>query len=134
MRVTDLNLCDMPIPDLDRVIAEHYPEFDGVHPACLAVPMIDLAGFERITEHIRQHGLLEPLLRTKGRLLLDGKVRLLACFVAGQDIRIEDDPGIDDPWEIVNTLNILRKSLNYLDRRQFQHRMVNQPAGATDES
>ncbi len=116
-------LFDMPIPDLEAVIATYYPEFSGVHPACLATPMIDLDGFEGMVEDIKFMGLAKPIIRTKDRLLLDGKVRLLACFLAGVDIHIQDTD--IDPWQFVWSANFCRKGMTYVERRQFQHRMAN---------
>lgn len=105
--------------DLLKIISDHYPEFDGVHPACLATPMIDQEGFAKLVESIAGHGLKMALLRTPDRLLLDGRTRLLACYVVGQEIHVEDDPGIVDPWETVNMLNMDRKHLTVGQKAMF---------------
>ncbi len=102
---------DLARLDLLKIISDHYPEFDGVHPACLTIPMIDQLGFDEMIEDIQGNGLRHSLLRTKDRLLLDGKVRLLACYVVGQEIHVKDDSGIVDPWQQVYRLNLCRRSL-----------------------
>lgn len=108
----------MSIPDIHEVI-KNYPEFSGIHPACLAVPMIDSVAFEDLIAHIKTHGLKTPLLRFKGGLLLDGRTRMLACHLAGVSIRVEDDNSGDDPWETVNALNIQRKQLTVGQKAMF---------------
>lgn len=108
----------MTIPDINEVL-KHYPEFKGVHPACLAVPMIDEQGFSDLVEDIKHRGLREPLLRMKGNLLLDGRTRLLACYVAQEEIRVKDDFEIIDPWATVNTLNIQRRQLTVGQKASF---------------
>lgn len=108
----------MSIPNIEDVIG-HYPEFDGIHPACLAVPMIDETGFDDLVEHIKANGLLTPILKTKDRLLLDGRTRLLACYVAGQEIRVKVDDGLVEPWSLVNTLNIQRRQLTVGQKAMF---------------
>jgi len=78
------------IPSITEVI-KHYPEFTGVHEACLAVPMVSEEDFGAIVADIQQNGLREPLLRSTDRKLLDGRTRLLACYECQQDIRVKDD-------------------------------------------
>lgn len=97
--------------NLEKIIQDHYPEFSGVHPACTAVPMCSEEEFTRLVESIKSVGLREPILRTQSLELLDGRTRLLACYVAGQDIRVADDPGIVDPWIVSKTRNIDRRHL-----------------------
>ena len=111
----------MTIPDINEVL-KHYPEFKGIHPACVAVPMIDEAGFDDLVADIKERGLREPLLRMKGNLLLDGRTRLLACYVAQEEIRVKDDFEILDPWATVNSLNIKRRDLTVGQKSIFGHR------------
>lgn len=98
------------IPDIYEVIKE-YPEFKGIHPACVAVPMIDEEGFKELVGSIKLLGLIDPLVRTKDGLLLDGRTRLLACHETGQEIRVEDSDGVMEPWEYVAAKNMDRRHL-----------------------
>ena len=98
--------------NLDEIIKDHYPEFRGVHPSCIAVPMCSQEDYDRLTESIRTYGLAEPLIRTKDGLLLDGRTRLLACYEVGKDIIIHDDNGVVDPWVISKNKNIDRRHLS----------------------
>jgi protein gp37 len=98
--------------NLEQIIADHYPEFTGIHPACTAVPQCNEEEFARLVDSIKQNGLNEPILRTRRHELLDGRTRLLACYVAGQDIRVETDAGIVDPWVTSKTKNIDRRHLD----------------------
>ena len=111
------------IPNIIEVL-EHYPEFDGVHEACMAVPMVSEEDFAEIVSDIAEHGLREPLLRSKDRQLLDGRTRLLACYECQQDIRIKDDSGIVDPWRLVNTLNMKRRHCTFNERVVFAAAML----------
>lgn len=107
----------MTIPDIHEVL-KHYPEFSGIHPACEAVPMIDEVRFEALVENIRANGLDRPIVRLKGQLL-DGRTRLLACHVVGQEIRVQDDDGVVDPWKLVEIWNIHRRDLTVGQRGMF---------------
>lgn len=97
------------IPDIKKVL-KHYPEFDGIHPACLAVPMIDEESFKGLVADIKANGLHDPILR-HGGLLLDGRTRLLACYECNQDIRVIDESPDIDPWAVVNSRNVQRRHL-----------------------
>lgn len=111
------------LPDLEKIIRDHYPEFTGVHPACLAVPMCTDDEFKRLVESIKENGLREAIIRTKDGLLLDGKVRLIACYVAHQDIRVVDDAGLIDPWIVVTEKNFARKHLTDGQKESFGHEL-----------
>lgn len=99
----------MKLPDIKSVL-EHYPEFDGIHPAANLFPLPSEDDFETLCSDIKATGLKVPLLRLGG-LLLDGRSRLLACYEVRQEIRVEDDPGLVDPWKISWSLNGARRNL-----------------------
>jgi protein gp37 len=105
------------IPSIQEVI-KHYPEFRGVHPACLAVPIVSEEEFRDIVADIAENGLLEPLIRKDG-LLIDGRTRLLACYESNTEIRVKDHVGHADPWTLVHEWNILRRHLTVGQRAMF---------------
>lgn len=95
------------IPDIHEVL-KHYPEFDGIHPACEAVPLMGEEKFESLVQSISERGLLEPLHRWHDRSLIDGRHRLLACYEAQQEIRVIDVPDGVDAIEFVADKNFER--------------------------
>lgn len=105
--------------DVSQIIADHYPEFTGIHPACEAVPMIDNDGFIELVNDISTQGLKNPILRMQDGMLLDGRTRLLACYVAMAEIRVTTDNGVVNPWEQVNSLNMKRRHLTVGQRAMF---------------
>lgn len=109
------------INDLDvvEIAAKHYPEFSGIHPACLAVPVCSQDVFVSIVESIATNGLREPILRLPDKQLIDGRTRLLACYVAKQEIRVADAGESVDPWELVKILNLDRRDLSVGQRAIF---------------
>lgn len=108
------------IPDINEVLT-HYPEFTGIHPACLAVPMMDEESFAEFTKDIMTKGLKRPIVRMKTGELLDGRTRLLACYVAGVEIRTEQFDSVDDPWDFVRSENIERRHLTIGQKAAFAY-------------
>lgn len=83
-----------PIPALADVI-QFYPEFQGVHAACLLIPIGTRSMFWGIVDGIRKRGQRFVIRRTADGMLLDGWEYLLACHILKMPIRIEDE----EPWQ-----------------------------------
>jgi protein gp37 len=101
---------------LSKVI-KHYPEFDGIHPACLAMPEAEAEDYQTLVDDISKNGLLEDLAMTPDRKLLDGRTRLLACYEAKVEIRVKTISG--DPWRYVASANIARRHLSVGQKAMF---------------
>lgn len=59
----------------------------GVHPACKAVTPISRRDFDDLVDSIKENGLIRPIEVSPSRQLVDGRCRVLACFVAGVEIK-----------------------------------------------
>lgn len=83
---------------------------NGVHPALDVIPMMTNAEFTSLVGSIRTIGLLHPILVTADGQLLDGRHRLMACYVAKQEPRFHMSRMPGDPWDTVWSLNVARAS------------------------
>lgn len=95
-------------PNLDYVV-QFYPEILGVHDVCRIFPMMQPEEFRDFARSISEYGLMEPITLTPDGLLIDGKIRLIACYVTHTPIKIETttlDPAIH-----ATAMNLIRKSL-----------------------
>ncbi len=96
---------------------QHYSgQITGVHPCCEAVPQMGRRDFDNLVDEIGKHGMLNSLLIDNEGLLLDGRNRLLACYllrlqISGDQIEVTDAP----PGAIANS-NIARRHLT-VDQR-----------------
>lgn len=106
----------MDIPTLNDIL-HHYPEFAGVHPACLAVPAIDEEDLTNLRADIRAKGLSDDIEITPDRLLLDGRSRLIACYLERQEIRVKVVQ--TDPWQYSYTKNVARRHLTVGQKAVF---------------
>jgi protein gp37 len=100
-------------------ILHYYPEFTGVHEACLALPDMDDEDFATLLESIRSNGLARDLLADHTGLLVDGRHRLLACYMTGQEIRIERLRDGADVWEWVAIHNLAHRHLTHSQKTAF---------------
>jgi protein gp37/ParB-like chromosome segregation protein Spo0J len=103
---------EIPAEPISKIMAECYSnDFAGVHYAAEIFPMPTADEFAALCQSIEEYGLEEPLLRDKEtRLLVDGRSRLLACFVVSQELRIVDTDAAD-----LVTVSLVRN----LHRRQL---------------
>src|SRR4051794_1405011 len=83
------------------------PQF---HQMANIFPLLGPAEFAGLVAHIRDHGLLEPIVLFEDKVL-DGRNRLLACREAGVEprFRVWDGPG--EPLAVVLGLNRRRRHL-----------------------
>ena len=54
----------------------------GAHPICLLIPPADEDELQDLTDDIRAHGLIDPIVLFEG-MILDGRNRSAACERAG---------------------------------------------------
>lgn len=119
----EIKSCDTPkiVPIKDRVLAipdinevlKHYPEFAGLHPVCEIMPLMTEREFWYLTRSVKEESFRrwEPLLRCSEGYLVDGKHRLMACYLTSTAIQIRDLEEYEDPIEICWSHNVLRKHL-----------------------
>lgn len=92
-----------------------------LHPACEATAEMDSATFESLKADIESHGLIQPILRHKGKVL-DGRHRLRACTELGVDPEFIDDDELrehgGDPWAAVYS-GTLHKNWTDDQRKMF---------------
>jgi hypothetical protein len=63
------------------------PEQPKPHPICLLMPSADEDELQSLTDDIRAHGLLDPIVLFEKRIL-DGRNRAAACESAGRGRRM----------------------------------------------
>ena len=83
---------EYPEETVEELIRIYYhPVFTGVHPVANLAPLPSPEDFDRLCDSIMERGLGTCLKRDPDtRQLLDGRARLLACYVTGLDPRVED--------------------------------------------
>lgn len=94
-----------------------------VHPAAAMFPLLDGHDFEELVESIRANGLREPVTVTVDGLLLDGRNRVAACYVAGVEVRTVVYDG-DDPVGFSVDKNLKRRHLNTGQRGMLALRIL----------
>lgn len=80
------------------------------HPLCSIFPLMDGADFDALVSDIRDHGLIEPILTHRGKIV-DGRNRYRACAVAGIEPRYEEWQGHGSLVSLVLSLNLKRRHL-----------------------
>lgn len=63
-------------------VCRHYG-LRGIHPVGMAYPMMTGNDFAALRKDIAAHGLWQPIAITHDRYILDGKCRLIACYLEG---------------------------------------------------
>jgi len=93
--------------------AHQAAEFFGVslHHVCTIWPMGMTAGeLLRLAESIRHSGLEKPIITNEAGEVIDGKLRLIACVIAGVEPRFETTS--DDPRRVCIARNHLRRHMH----------------------
>jgi len=90
-------------------ILKHYPEVTAVHPACLAVPEISDDDRNALNADIARDGLLHEIVLTQDGQLIDGRNRLIACYLGNVEPRFKRTSR--DPWDVAYSENIARRHL-----------------------
>ena len=90
---------------------ESPPARPGPHPICLLIPPADDDELQDLTEDIRAHGLIDPILLFEG-IILDGRNRSAACERAGVAPRYAQFcGGREDALILVISHNLKRRQL-----------------------
>lgn len=103
-------------PTINDILV-HYPEIKGIHPACLAIPAISEEDRETLNASVAQNGLRHEIVLTKDGLLVDGRNRLMACYLGNIEPRFEVVDS--DPWELAFIENIAHRHLTVGQRAMF---------------
>ena len=88
----------------------HYPQVSSVHPAADLFPMIEDDEFRELCADIKDRGLQQPIVLWKDGTLLDGRNRLMACYVTNQKPLFNRYDG-DDPVQFSLGANLRRRHL-----------------------
>ena len=88
------------------------PEQPKPHPICLLMPSADEDELQSLTDDIRAHGLLDPIVLFERRIL-DGRNRAAACESAGREPRYVEFEGTrEEALMFVVSHNLKRRHLN----------------------
>ena len=80
------------------------------HPICLLIPSADEDELQDLTDDIRAHGLVDPIVLFEG-MILDGRNRAAACVRAGVAPRyVHFGGGREDALIFVVSHNIKRRT------------------------
>lgn len=108
----------MDRPKLDDILV-HYPELTGAHPACLALPDMSDEDFGTLVESVRANGLANDLLADHDGLLVDGRHRLMACYITGHEMRVRRLHEGADVWEWATLHNIAHRHMTRDQKAAF---------------
>jgi len=87
------------------------PERPSPHPICLLIPSADEDELQELTDDIRAHGLIDPIVLFEG-MILDGRNRAIACERAGVKPRyVQFGGGREDALILVVSHNLKRRHL-----------------------
>ena len=87
------------------------PARPAPHPICLLIPSADEDELQNLTDDIRAHGLIDPIVLFEG-MILDGRNRAAACERAGVAPRYAQfGGGREDALILVISHNLKRRQL-----------------------
>ena len=87
------------------------PARPAPHPICLLIPSADEDELQDLTDDIRAHGLIDPIVLFEG-MILDGRTRATACERAGVAPRYAQfRGGREDALILVISHNLKRRHL-----------------------
>jgi hypothetical protein len=116
------------------------PEQPKPHPICLLMPSADEDELQSLTDDIRAHGLLDPIVLFEKRIL-DGRNRAAACESAGREPRYVEYEGTrEEALMFVVSHNLKRRHLNkqaiadtLVEAEDFNlHYELGEPAAGSD--
>lgn len=81
-----------------------------VHPAALLFPMLPQDELKELSDDIKAHGLIHPIILFD-KMILDGRNRLVACGMAGVGPYFRNLQGEHSPTEYVMAVNLKRRQL-----------------------
>ena len=103
----------LAVPDINEILP-HYPNITGLHPACEIMPLMTEREFWGLVDSVKRHGFHGQMTVTEDGLLVDGKHRLMACFLTETTVwpyffHVVEE--YEDPWSLSYSLNVLRTQL-----------------------
>ena len=88
------------------------PAWPAPHPICLLIPSADEDELQDLTDDVRAHGLIDPIVLFEG-MILDGRNRAAACERAGVAPRyVQFGGGREDALILVVSHNLKRRHLS----------------------
>jgi len=90
-----------------KILAE--ADIRGIHPTADLFPLLSDEELGDLADDIREHGLRQPIITTPDGTLIDGRNRLVACYLAGVEPSYQVYDG--DVASFVISLNIYRRNL-----------------------
>lgn len=141
LKETLSRIAEMPIPRLEKVIRDH-PTIKSVSDACLLLPTLSKANQRRLCTSIAKTGQTQLIDVTSAGVLLNGRHRLIACFMLGIEPKLRQiDP--DNAVEFV-LADQYQRSYNRAARAQIaleletlikeKARLLDEPAFAAEAS
>ena len=95
----------------ELTLINHPPARTAPHPICLLIPSADDDELQDLTDDIRAHGLIAPIVLFEG-MILDGRNRAAACERAGVAPRyVSFEGGREDALILVVSHNLKRRHL-----------------------
>ena len=85
------------------------------HPFCLLFPLMGEAELSGLAEDIKANGLQKTIVLLNGDIL-DGRNRLIACFMAGVEPQFREWDGEGSPLDWVMSENLHRRHLTSMQR------------------
>lgn len=105
------------------------------HPLADLLPLLEGAELHRLSDDIRENGLLEPILLTPDGRILDGRNRLRACRLAKMPPRFETVQEPEEKWlGLVVSRNIRRRHLTPSQTAAFAAELVSTSHGANQHT
>jgi ParB-like chromosome segregation protein Spo0J len=96
---------------MELTVCENPGARPGAHPICLLIPPADEDELQDLTDDIRAHGLIDPIVLFEG-MILDGRNRAVACERAGVAPRYAQfRGGREDALILVISHNLKRRHL-----------------------
>lgn len=95
---------------LDEAISR-FPQVKSIHPAANLFPVIEDEEFAELCSDVKERGLRQPITLWGDGVLLDGRNRLMACYVTNQKPIFNRYDG-EDPLQFSLSANLHRRHLN----------------------
>lgn len=108
---------DQTFPTLESILI-HFQEVKGIHPANEALPRFKRKEQALLNRDIAENGLMDEIVLTKDGQLLDGRHRLIACFLEDVAPRFKIIT-MSDYWTACQFLNHDSCHLSFDDMATF---------------
>lgn len=104
-----------------------WPADVPVHPAAELFPLMTGTDFAELVKDVHSNGLLQPIVRTQGGQILDGRNRYRACVQAGVEPTYAEHAG--EPWRYVISTNLHRRHLTDSQRATIAAKIAERAVG-----